>query len=386
MAPIVPPPPQARLDVDAGVIEDARRRQRRHRGAAIAATAGTAIIVLAALIAGGGTVGSGVRSATPGGPVPLVPGQGISTVHLSTGAGNLAAGDGAVWVSGFRAVTRLDAVTGRVVATISTPAVGDEGHVAVGNGSIWATAGLTLGARGIVYRIDPRTNRVIATIHIGHGPVFGVAVGAGSVWVSIPTPAAGPGVVVQIDASTNRVTGSPIKVGPGPDGVSYGEHAVWVENTSPPSAMRIDPVTRSVSSAPVVEALGEPAQGDLIAGYGSLWEAANDSLTRFDPRTGKVRSSVHIFRAQATAIGAGGAWVLVAPRASSSDPTISHPIKGTAAVVEVDPRHNRIIGSPVWLDAVSPSAITATATAVWVADNETVIRIPLMRCRAARCA
>jgi len=241
-----------------------------------------------------------------------------------------------------------------------------------------------LAGRGIVYRIDPRTNRVVATIHVGDSPVFGVAVGARRVWVTVPKN--GPGEVVEINPATNHVTGPPITVGPGPIGVSYGEHSVWVENTSPPSAMRIDPVTRTVSSAPVVEALGEPAQGDPIPGYGSLWEAANDSLTRFDPRTGNVLASVRIFRAQATAIGAGAVWVLVAPRASSPDPTISHAIKRTAAVVEVDPRDNRIVGSPVWLDAVSPSAITATATAVWVADNETVIRIPLMRCRAARCA
>jgi len=381
-----PPSPDV-LDVDAGVIEDARRRQRRHRGVAIAAAvAAVAILVAVALPAGGGTPRGGVRSAASGEPVALVPGQGISSVHLSAGAGNLAAGDGAVWVSGSRAVTRLDAATGRVAATISTPGVGDGGYIAVGDGSIWATAGLTLGGRGIVYRIDPRTNRVLATIHIGHGPVFGVAVGAGSVWVSIPTAATGPGVVVQIDPAANRVIGSPIKVGPGPSGVSYGQHAVWVENTSPPSAMRIDPVTRTVASAPVVEALSEPAQGDLISGYGSLWEAANDSLTRFDPSTGKVLASVHIFRAQATAIGAGAVWVLVAPRASSPDPTISHPIKRTAAVVEVDPRDNRIVGAPMWLDAVSPSAITATANSVWVADNETVIRIPLIRCRATRCA
>lgn len=385
MSTIVEAPPL--VAPEDGVIEEARQRQRRHRGAAITATASAAIALLAvALTAGGGTPGSGVRSAAPGGPVPLVAGQDIGSVHLSSGAGDLAAGDGAVWVSGFRAVTRLDAATGRVVATIRTPGVGDDGHIAVGNGSVWATSGLALGGRGIVYRINARTNRVIATIRIGHGPAFGVAIGAGSVWVSIPTPAAGPGVVVQIDPTTNRVTGSPIKVGPGPIGVSYGEHSVWVENTSPPSAVRIDPVTRTVSSAPVVEALGEPTQGDLIAGYGSLWEAANDSLTRFDSRTGKVLASVHIFRAQATAIGTGAVWVLVAPRASSPDPTVAHPIKRTAAVVEVDPRNNRIVGAPVWLDAVSPSAITATANAVWVADNETVIRIPLMRCRAARCA
>jgi hypothetical protein len=193
-------------------------------------------------------------------------------------------------------------------------------------------------------------------------------------------------MVVQIDASTNRVIGSPIKVGPGPIGVSYGEHSVWVQDTSPPSTMRINPTTRTISPAPVVEALGEPAPGGLVAGYGSLWEAANDSLTRFDPRTGRVLASLHIFRAQATAIGAGAVWVLVAPRASAPDPTISRSITHSAALVEVGPRDNRIVGAPVPLDAVSPSAITSTAHAIWVADNgQRVTRIPLRRCSAASC-
>jgi hypothetical protein len=379
------PAPRDQPDVEAGVIEDARRRHRLHRGAAIGAT--TAVVLLvAALIAGGGAPPVDVRSVTAGEPVVPVPGQGTSTIRLSSGAGDLAAGDGAVWVSGFRAVTRLDAAAGRVVATISTPAVGDGGQIAVGDGSIWATAGLSPGGRGTVYRIDPQTNRVIDTIRIGDGPAFGVAVGAGGVWVSAPTPVNGRGVVVEINASTNRVTGRPIKVGPGPINLNYGEHTVWVENTSPPSAMRIDPVTRSVSSAPVVEALGEPAQGDLVAGYGSLWEAANDSLTRFDARTGTVLASATILRAYAVAIGAGEVWVLVAPRSSSPDPTLSHAITRTAALWELDPSDNRVVGTPLRLGAADPTAITVTADDVWVADDgQTVIRIPLIRCRATRC-
>ena len=363
------------------MIEDARKRQRLHRGAAIAATTAVAIVLLVvARIAGGGSPSGGVRSVTRGEPAALVPGQGINSLHLQSGAGDLAAGDGAVWVSGFGAVTRIDAATGHVAATIKTPRTNDFSHITVGEGAVWATG------EGAVYRIDPRTNQVIATIRVGDGPVFGVAVGAGRVWVSVPTPASGPGVVIEINPSTNRVTGPPIKVGPGPIDVSYGQNAVWVENSSPPSAMRVDPTTRSVSGAPVVEALGEPAPGDLIAGYGSLWEATNDSLTRFDARTGAVLTRAHILRAYAAAIGAGEVWVLVTPRSSSPDPTLSHPIKRTAALWELDPRDNRLVGTPLRLDAVSPTAITVTANGVWVADNgQTVARIPLIRCRAPRC-
>jgi YVTN family beta-propeller protein len=37
---------------------------------------------------------------------------------------------------------------------------------------------------GTVTRVNPRTNKVVATIHLGHLPSW-VAVGGGRVWVSV---------------------------------------------------------------------------------------------------------------------------------------------------------------------------------------------------------
>src|SRR5450755_996144 len=101
--------------------------------------------------------------------------------HVRSGAEDLATSDRAVWVAGFQAVTRLDPVTGRVMARISIPGVANDRSIAVGDGSIWITSGITAVA-GAVYRIDPSTDRVVAIIHVG-GTVLGIAVGAGRVWV-----------------------------------------------------------------------------------------------------------------------------------------------------------------------------------------------------------
>jgi streptogramin lyase len=99
-----------------------------------------------------------------------------------------------------------------------------------------------------------------------------------------------------------------------------------------------------------------------------------------------VLASATILRAYAVAIGAGEVWVLVAPRSSSPDPTLSHAIKRTAALWELDPGDNRVVGTPLRLGAAGPTAITVTANDVWVADEgQAVIRIPLSRCRATRC-
>ncbi|MBI3647788.1 MAG: hypothetical protein HY240_03395 [Actinobacteria bacterium] len=152
---------------------------------------------------------------------------------------------------------------------------------------------------------------------------------------------------------------------------------VWVQNTSPQSVMRVDPATGDVSTVPVV--------GALAVGYGSLWTASDDSLTRFDPETGRSVASIQIPRAEGVAVGAGEVWVLASPRSSS--PTLFYPIKHTATLWEVDPNTNRIVGRPIRLDALQPIAITAGDGGVWIADYDsgTVTRFDLVPCGGSGC-
>ena len=72
MALIVEPPPPNVLDIDAGVIEEARARQRRQRrGAAAAVVATAGIVALALVIAGGGGAGNAAGGAALPGKTPL---------------------------------------------------------------------------------------------------------------------------------------------------------------------------------------------------------------------------------------------------------------------------------------------------------------------------
>ena len=353
---------------DAGVIDDARARQRRHRTVAVALVVAL-VTAFVAVLGSAGTVDNGRGGlGVPRQPVRIGSHEAVSELRVPAGVVDVATAGGAVWVSGFGAVTRIDAATRRMLV-IKTPRTNDFSHITVGDGSVWVT-GL-----GTVYRIDPRRNRVVATIHIGDSPVFGVAVGAGRVWVAVPRPGPGDGEVVQIDPSTNRVTGSPIAVGPGPSQMSYGEGAVWVQNTS----TRIDPSTHRVSLAPTVLALDEPASVSVLAAYGSLWDAGADALTRLDPHSGTVLAQIKILRAQQVVSGDGGLWVVAGPLSSTS--SVFTPVKGTARLWEVDPRANRIIGQPATLDALEPIGLAVSSNAVWVADynRATVTRIPLIR-------
>ena len=78
------------------------------------------------------------------------------------------------------ASTLLAATPGalRVTATIKTPAqpIG----VAFGAGSAWTAS---FGFNGVV-RIDPRTNKVVATIAVGNAPSE-IAAGGGRVWATV---------------------------------------------------------------------------------------------------------------------------------------------------------------------------------------------------------
>jgi streptogramin lyase len=297
--------------------------------------------------------------------------------HVASGAVALATGYGSLWLSGFDEVSRLEPAGGRVVVRIRTPGTGDYSQLAVGDGSVWVTST----PRGLVYRIDPSTNRLIATVHV-EGPVQGIAVGMGRVWVTMPRQ--GRGQLIAIDPRDDRVTGPPIDVGPGPGRVVYGLHQVWVQNTSPSSVIRVDPASGRVTTviATTPAAPGSPGPGAIAVGYGSLWSAANGSLTQVDPVTDRVLWSVPVPRAASVALGDDRVWVLAYPQSSSM--TLFDPIKGTAALWELDPASGRVTGRPTRLYATEPIAIAAGPRNVWIADYDsaTTTRMRLLTLHA----
>ena len=88
---------------------------------------------------------------------------------------------------GDGSVTRVDPSTNKVVATIAVDPAAASGEIAAGAGSIWISApGLP------VIRIDPRTNRTVQKF-TGEGG-GAILVAHGSLWV-----AAGPKVTWRLD-------------------------------------------------------------------------------------------------------------------------------------------------------------------------------------------
>jgi streptogramin lyase len=278
-------------------------------------------------------------------PQPALPVAVVSRTHLSHGGTFPAAGYGGIWVTGQGVIYRVDPATAKIVATIAIPGIGiKQSHIATGAGAVWAT-GRDRGRFG-VYRIDPRRNRVTAFIRLPPTPVI-VTVAYGRVWVD--EPRAGPAVVLSIDPRTNRVSGPPIEVGTGGGWMVAGFGALWVTNgDSNGSVSRINPatgiVTRTLGNIPDVTAVGA----------GSLWGTGNHGgVHRADPATGRVTATIRSLKnAVRVTFWAGSAWVSAEP-------------PGT--LIRVDPASNRIIGTAIPA-GTSPTYITGAPSGLWVVD------------------
>ncbi len=91
----------------------------------------------------------------------------------------LTAGEGAIWTlnQADGSVTRVDPKTNKVVATIEVGVPGEGGDIAAGEGSVWVTSfGFPLS------RIDPATNKVVQQFTGEGGDAL--RVGLGSLWLS----------------------------------------------------------------------------------------------------------------------------------------------------------------------------------------------------------
>ncbi len=91
----------------------------------------------------------------------------------------LAIGEGAVWTLNQTdgTVTRIDPKTKKVVATVEVGVPGEGGDIAAGEGSVWVTSfGYPLS------RIDPTSNKVVQQF-VGKGG-DALRVGLGSIWLS----------------------------------------------------------------------------------------------------------------------------------------------------------------------------------------------------------
>ena len=159
-------------------------------------------------------------------------------------------------------VLRIEPASGRVVAAI--PISNRPFDVAVGDGHVWIVGGWTetLGDRsGAVWRIDPRTNTVVASLTLpGRASLPQVATGIRSVWVTGDD-------VFRIDSATNLITDT-IEGGSRLLGIAIGRGSVWVADRVTSSVNRIDPAANQVTQT--IEIPGG-CGCSVAVGAGSVW-------------------------------------------------------------------------------------------------------------------
>ena len=248
----------------------------------------------------------------------------------SSSAGSASAMAGTCALPANMLLKRLDPRTGEEVAEI--PLKGFSANVTevtFGAGSVWVSSGdiysgpvSDLEPGGVVFRIDPQTNRVVDEIGVKDTPT-GLTFGHGSVWVT----SAPYGIVSRIDPDTDEVVAR-IEVGRGAVDIATDESsgAVWVaglylpkdysgrdnpEYSEDRNLTRVDPTTNRVVAEIPIEANSPDGGAQSVAvGEGSVWvQSADGKLFKVDPATNKVTATVPLGDSSShLAVYGGAVW------------------------------------------------------------------------------
>jgi virginiamycin B lyase len=315
----------------------------------------------------------------PSPPAPLTGTGGLHSIsaipYTGTSVGS-AIGFGRVWVRAGAEIFGFDGATGSLTADI-TGLPGSPPNffqaVAAGEGAVW-TSNI---AGGSVSRIDPSTNAIVATIPVwptntgcfGDASTTcsaptGIAITPGAVWVALHHE----WKVARIDPATNKVVATVSlgagSAGAGPShvvGVGASVYAVGNDPTTHTRLLlRIDPGATTASTvAELPDGFGcddEAALGEHV--WFALRGCDGASVSDTDSGTGAVVGTVDVGGAPfAIESGAGAIWVTTSRSELLRIDPASHAITGRLSV------------------PAGPTELTADEQAVWLATPNVLYRI-----------
>jgi streptogramin lyase len=212
-------------------------------------------------------------------PVPRSMSELVSTatLHLGKTADWVAIAPDAVWVgsTGPFAVHRIDPKTNRRVATVKLPGEPCAG-LAIGFGSLWIPL---CGRTQMLAKVDLAANRLLAVFKVGPAAAEGgVTASPDSIWLVVDKE----GSLARIDPTTGAVRQT-IRVPAGSYNPLYSDGRVWVTRAEGSEITAVDAVTGAVSAP----AQTGPGPRFLTAGAGAVWtlNQGDGSLTRVDLQT-----------------------------------------------------------------------------------------------------
>jgi virginiamycin B lyase len=195
----------------------------------------------------------------------------LAEVAMSRPCGAMAIHDQSLWVADCKdnALVRIDTRSAAKIATIPTGIANPKGelNVVAGAGSVWVASD----QKGVLSRIDPATNKVIARIKVSLGTHY-LAFGYGSVWaVSSESK-----TIQRIDPVTNTVMKT-TTLGKEPGFLTAGVGGVWVQEQGDGTVARVHPETAEVTGRVKV---GDVLKwGDIDTGAGMVWLRTTEDQT-----------------------------------------------------------------------------------------------------------
>jgi virginiamycin B lyase len=207
-----------------------------------------------------------------------------ATIHVGKTADWVAVTADAVWVgsTGPYAVHRIDPKTNRLTASVALPGEPCAG-LATGFGSLWVP--MCTGVPSLA-KVDLAGNRLTAVFAVGPAAAEGgVATGAGDVWLIVDKV----GTLARIDPATGSIRQT-VKVPAGSYNPYFSDGQIWVTRADGAELTRVD----AASGAVFDTVLTGPNPRFLTAAAGAIWtlNQGDGTLTRVDARTRQATTTV----------------------------------------------------------------------------------------------
>jgi YVTN family beta-propeller protein len=213
--------------------------------------------------------------------------------------------------------------------------------------------------------IDPATNKVSWHVAVGEGPTL-VSVAADRAWLLNREQTIS---LVDVEArSLVKTFGVPAI----PAGIAASPDGLWVGDSGKPAVLKLAADTARVVEeidapplkVPTLRTEGQPFidGGPMVLAKGALWFLSGDTtLSRIEPRTGQVEARIH----HEGLAGAAPAFV-----AADSEAVW---VYESGALTRIDPESNEIVSSvELYVSGrggAGAGPIAAGLGSVWIADN-----------------
>lgn len=215
--------------------------------------------------------------------------------------------------------------------------------------------------------VAPSAPRLGPTLSLRPRFVTGLTYGFGSVWLLVQSGDHEHGLVYRLNPGTNRLVGAPVQIGGPSRVIAAALGSVWTlvvppHRDRPATLVRLDPNSGRILLRAKVGAPGRDIDqvipADTISyGFGSLWitYAATGHVYRLDPQTGKTVAAIKVGHyPQALTFADGKVWV-----ADRQD----------GAVREIDPTSNRVVGAPLNIAREPASQGRALGDMLWMGST-----------------